>query len=45
MASLLGVADDEQRARVDRYLQDEVTPQALRVVPAFHPVITPQDGA
>jgi glycogen debranching enzyme len=44
MASLLDVADDDRRSRVDRYLQAEVTPEQLRVVPAFYPVITPQDG-
>ena len=45
MASLLDVADDGQRERVDRHIQNTITPKELRVVPAFHPVITPQDGA
>jgi len=43
LASLLGVADAKQRGRVDRYIQEDVTPKQLRLIPAFQPVITPQD--
>lgn len=42
LASLLDVADNDQRQTVDSYL-DSITPEALPLVPAFHPVITPQD--
>jgi len=40
LASLVGVSDDDQRARVDRAI-GEVTPRALPLLPAFHPVIEP----
>jgi len=43
LASLVDVADDEQRAEVDRYIAAEVRDTALHLVPAFHPVITPED--
>lgn len=42
LASLLGVADDEQRDQVDGHL-DDISPQELPLVPAFHPVIEPVD--
>lgn len=42
LTSLLAVADDDQRARVDIYM-DEITPDPLPLLPAFHPVIKPVD--
>jgi glycogen debranching enzyme len=42
LASLLGVADSGQVRHVDRKL-DDLCPEALRLVPAFHPVIRPLD--
>jgi glycogen debranching enzyme len=45
LASLLDVADDDQRAAVDGYLREEVMDGEMGLVPAFHPVITPQDRA
>lgn len=44
LASLLDVADDAQRARVDDFLNTEVTCDALPLLPAFHPVIEPVDA-
>jgi hypothetical protein len=43
LASLFGVADDQQRAEVDRFIADELVPEQLALLPAFHPVITPKD--
>jgi hypothetical protein len=43
LVSLLDVADDAQRAEVDKLLANEVTPDALPLLPAFHPVIQPVD--
>jgi hypothetical protein len=43
LASLVGVADDEQRARVDKYIADNLLNQDLPLLPAFFPVITPLD--
>jgi len=42
LASLLGVADEERRRAVDASL-DEVVPEELPLLPAFHPVIEPVD--
>lgn len=42
LASLLDVADDAQRTRVDEYISD-ITPDELTLLPAFHPVINPVD--
>jgi len=44
LVSLLGVADDEQRWRVDRFLEAEVINPDLPVLPAFYPVIEPVDA-
>ncbi|HRX86342.1 MAG TPA: glycoside hydrolase 100 family protein [Phycisphaerae bacterium] len=44
LTSLLDVSDAPKRKTVDDYMQDEVTPRELRLLPAFYPVITPQDG-
>lgn len=41
LVSLLGVADDGQREKVDRFIAETLTPPML--LPAFHPVITPDD--
>ncbi|KLU06789.1 hypothetical protein RISK_001103 [Rhodopirellula islandica] len=44
LVSLLDVADDQQRARVDAFLIDEgVVPDDMSVMPAFYPVIQPVD--
>lgn len=43
LASLLGVADDTQRAEVDSYIEGTVRDGELALLPAFHPVITPRD--
>ena len=43
LASLLGVADDRQRERVDHYIADELVHDDLPLLPAFHPVIEPVD--
>jgi hypothetical protein len=43
LVSLLDVADDNQRAQVDDLVATEVTPDALPLLPAFHPVIEPVD--
>lgn len=43
LASLLEVADDEQRAAVDQFLNDQIVPRDIALLPAFHPVILPKD--
>jgi hypothetical protein len=43
LASLLGIADEEQCRRVDAYIADKVTSETLPLLPAFHPVIKPVD--
>jgi glycogen debranching enzyme len=43
LVSLLDVADEPQAEAVDRYLEKEVVDEDVMVLPAFHPVITPQD--
>ncbi|NIR30837.1 MAG: glycogen debranching protein [Gammaproteobacteria bacterium] len=43
LASLLDVADDEQRTRVDAFIEEEVVPESFALLPAFHPVIEPLD--
>lgn len=45
LASLFGVADDEQEAQVDRYLAETVIDERCMLLPAFHPVIGPKDEA
>ncbi len=42
LVSLLGVADDDQRAAVDRYIAD-IVPKEMALLPAFHPIIKPVD--
>jgi hypothetical protein len=43
LVSLLGVADDEQRAAVDDFIDDQLVDDDRLLLPAFHPVITPRD--
>ena len=44
LISLLDVADDEQRARVDAFIVGEgVVPDDMALLPAFYPVIEPVD--
>ncbi|MCG6973156.1 MAG: hypothetical protein LJE66_08430 [Desulfobacterales bacterium] len=42
-ASLFDVADEGRRRLVDRYIEQELADEKLKLVPAFHPVITPVD--
>lgn len=41
LASMLDVADDDQRSRVERYIDEELVHEDLPLLPAFHPVIEP----
>lgn len=43
LASLLDVADDDQRECVDGYIEQEATDEKLALLPAFLPVIRPVD--
>jgi hypothetical protein len=43
LASLLDVADDRQRGKVDEFIRGEATRDELPLLPAFHPVIEPLD--
>lgn len=43
LVSLLDVADDEQRDRVDTFIATEIIRKNLPLLPAFHPVIEPVD--
>lgn len=43
MASLLGVADEEQAGLVDAFIDDEVNDESCLLLPAFWPVVMPQD--
>lgn len=43
LASLLGVADRERSASVDRHVEESVLDEEVMLLPAFHPVITPRD--
>lgn len=42
LASLFGLADNEQRRIVDAYI-DAIVPEAIDLLPAFYPVINPKD--
>jgi glycogen debranching enzyme len=44
LASLLDVADDRQRARIDAHIATQIVQEDLMLLPAFHPVITPKDA-
>ena len=44
LVSLLDVANDEQREKVDIFIRDErIVPDDVSLLPAFHPVIEPVD--
>lgn len=43
LVSLLGIADDTQRAAVDEFVFDELLHDDMPLLPAFHPVIEPED--
>jgi hypothetical protein len=43
LAGLLRVADPDQSRRVDRRIEEDIVPDEMPVLPAFHPVIRPWD--
>lgn len=43
LAMLLNVANDSQCKAVDDYIDDQIVHDQVMLLPAFHPVITPQD--
>ena len=43
LVSLFGIATKEQSDLVDEYIKSEVLVDDVFLIPAFHPVITPQD--
>ncbi|MEF8793367.1 amylo-alpha-1,6-glucosidase [Thiohalorhabdus sp.] len=43
LASLLDIADDWQQDQVDTYIAEAVRDDRMNLVPAFYPVITPED--
>lgn len=43
LASLLDVADEPRRERVDEYIEGELNHQKIPLLPAFYPAITPVD--
>jgi glycogen debranching enzyme len=43
LASLLDVADDDQRRRVDDFIDNNLIDNKQHLLPAFHPVIQPVD--
>ncbi len=43
LASLLGVATPERREAVDDYIEQNVVPDEIKLLPAFYPVIKPVD--
>ncbi|HEV58415.1 MAG TPA: glycogen debranching protein [Phycisphaerales bacterium] len=43
LVSLLGIATEAQRERVDRLISDTLLDDTLPLLPAFHPVIKPVD--
>ena len=43
LVSLLDVADDRRRQKVDTYIKDLTENYRMSLLPAFHPVITPVD--
>lgn len=44
LVSLFGVADDEQRSKVDAFIVEKAINPELPLLPAFHPVIEPVDA-
>lgn len=43
LVSLFGLANEKQSEAVDDYIESEVADKDVDLLPAFHPVITPQD--
>jgi len=43
LCSLLGVSSTQQRMAVNDYIDEEVLPEGMKMLPAFHPVIKPVD--
>lgn len=43
LVSLLGIADDHQRSRVDSHITNVIISRDFPLLPAFHPVIEPVD--
>ena len=43
LASLLDVASPSRRKTVDTYIEEDVVPAPIKLLPAFHPVIKPVD--
>jgi len=43
LASLLDVADQHEREKIDRHVVEEILQEDVMLLPAFHPVITPAD--
>lgn len=43
LVSLFDIASDEQRDLVDEYIEQEVVQRKIMLLPAFHPVIDPND--
>ena len=43
LVSLLGVSDEAQDRAVDAFIEDELAPDDVMLLPAFDPVITPRD--
>lgn len=43
LASLLDVADETRRDKVDRYIEEQLTADQIKLIPAFSPVIKPVD--
>jgi len=43
LASLLGVAEPFQQEAVDKHIEHIIGNNSLKLLPAFHPVITPKD--
>lgn len=42
LVSLFGVSDEERDATVDRYIDEEALDRKMWLLPAFHPVVTPE---
>ncbi len=44
LVMLFQVSDDQRSNAVDRHIDENIVPEAIKLLPAFHPVITPKDG-
>ena len=42
LVTLFGVADEEQSKAVDRHIEEKIVPDGIKLLPSFHPVITPK---